>query len=388
MPWKIQTKMNQRIEFVMRAQQTQNFRALCREYGISPRVGYKWHKRFVEQGIEGLREESRRPKSSPKGLEEEVVCRVVRLRERHPQWGARKLQELYRRNHGNEPSESSIKRVLEKCGLVKKRRIRVASEVGRLSSGAKAEAPNDIWTIDFKGWWNDKDGRCDPLTIRDEYSRMVLELRGLENAKSETVRSAMEKVFEKHGLPRRIRSDNGSPFAASGSLLGLSRLSAWWMSLEIALERGRPGCPQDNGAHERLHLDISRQLEKVGYGERQAAFDLWRREFNEERPHEALGMKCPAEVYRNSERKYEGTPEKLEYPGIETRRVDRVGKISIQGAKYFLTTALRGLHVGLKPMQGGALEVRFGVLILGQIDTHTQAFAPILPVRKEVKKAA
>ena len=389
MPWKTQTQMNQRMEFVMRAQTTENFRALCREYGISPRVGYKWSRRFVLHGLEGLQEESRKPKSSPSGLGEGVVCRIVRFRERHPHWGARKIQELYKRSHGEPPSESSIKRVLEKCGLVKKRRTRPAVETGRLHSGAKAQAPNEIWTIDFKGWWHDANGRCDPLTIRDEFSRKVLELRALENAKTETVRAAMEEVFKRHGLPGRIRSDNGVPFASTSAPLGLSRLSAWWLALGIDLERGRPGCPQDNGAHERLHLDISRQLERAGYTERQAAFDLWRKEFNEERPHEALGMRFPSEVYRDSERKYEGTPEKLVYPGIESRRVKANGSIDFRSKWYFLSTALAGWDVGLSPVASGCWEVRFGRLVLGHLEEATEAFLPIVAqTSQEVPQAA
>lgn len=389
MPWETKTKMNQRMEFVMRAQTTENFRALCREYGISPKVGYKWSRRFVQNGLGGLNEESRRPKTSPKGLSEEVVCRIVLFRERHPHWGAKKIHELYQRSHGEAPSQSSIKRVLEKCGLVKKRRTRPAVEAGRLNSGAKAAAPNEIWTIDFKGWWHDAKGRCDPLTIRDEFSRKVLELRALENAKTETVKAAMEEVFKRHGLPRRIRSDNGAPFAASSALLGLSRLSAWWLALGIDLERSRPGCPQDNGAHERLHLDISRQLERAGYTERQAAFDLWRKEFNDERPHEALGMRFPSEVYRDSERKYESAPEKLLYPGIESRRVKPNGMIHFEGKVYFLSTALEGWDVGLAPVEGGRWEVRFGRLVLGHLETATEAFLPIVtPTSQEVAKAA
>jgi len=142
-----------------------------------PKVGSKWSRRFVQNGLGGLNEESRRPKTSPTGLSEEVVCRIVLFRERHPHWGAKKIHEFYQRSHGEAPSQSSIKRVLEKCGLVKKRRARPAVEVGRLNSGAKAAAPNEIWTIDFKGWWHDAKGRCDPLTIRDEFSRKVCRRR-------------------------------------------------------------------------------------------------------------------------------------------------------------------------------------------------------------------
>jgi putative transposase len=199
----------------------------------------------------------------------------------------------------------------------------------------------------------------------------------------------MEEVFKRHGLPGRIRSDNGVPFASTSAPLGLSRLSAWWLALGIDLERGRPGCPQDNGAHERLHLDISRQLERTGYTERQAAFDLWRKEFNEERPHEALGMRFPSEVYRDSERKYEGTPEKLVYPGIESRRVKANGSIDFRSKWYFLSTALAGWDVGLSPVASGCWEVRFGRLVLGHLEEATEAFLPIVAqTSQEVPQAA
>ena len=221
MPWIPLTKMNQRVEFVLKAQTTANFRALCREYGISTRVGYKWQSRFLAGGLDGLVEQSRRPKSSPDGLSEEVVCRIVRYRERHPTWGARKFQELYRRGYGEPPSESSIKRVLERSGLVKKRRVRPAAAGGRLASGVRAQKPNEVWTLDFKGWWYDPSGRCEPLTVRDEYSRYILEVRAMANARTESVRVCLERLFERHGLPGAIRSDNGSPFACARSLLGL-----------------------------------------------------------------------------------------------------------------------------------------------------------------------
>ena len=290
MPWQTKNPMNQRSEFAIKAMKTDNFRELCREYGISPRVGYKWKERFEQEGLAGMGERSRRPKRSPDGLCEEVVCRIVRLKERHRHWGARKLEELYQRQWGGAPSESSIKRVLQKAGLVEEKKRRRARECGRICSGTKAGAPNEVWTVDFKGWWRDADGRCEPLTVRDEplghelwaewYSRMVLENRALGDAKSATVRAAFERLFEKHGLPAAIRSDNGSPFAASGALLGLSRLSAWWLALGIGLERSRPACPprrrrgiaevggrasQDNPGHERMHQDIAREIEGTAY---------------------------------------------------------------------------------------------------------------------------
>lgn len=292
----------------MKALRTDNFRALCEEYGISAKTGYKWRERFLEHGLAGMAERSRRPRSHADQLAESVVCEMVRLKLAHRHWGPRKIRELYLRRHGTAASESSFKRVLERAGMTEPRRRRQrATEAGRVWSGRRAQAPNEVWTVDFKGWWYDGKGeRCEPLTVRDEHSRYVLELRRLADGRTGTVRLCFERLFERHGLPEAIRSDNGTPFAQARGLLGLSRLSAWWVALGIDLERGRPGHPQDNGGHERLHRDIGVELEPRTAA--QEALDLWREEFNQERPHEALGMKCPAEVYQPSQRPYAGTP--------------------------------------------------------------------------------
>ena len=182
--------------------------------------------------------------------------------------------------------------MLERSGLTQKRKVRRASQSGRLCSGRTAQGPNVVWTVDFKGWWYSGLERCEPLTVRDEYSRYLLELRALEDARSVTVQKRFERLFECYGLPEAIRSDNGSPFASRSAVHGLSRLSAWWVALGIDLERGRPGHPQDNGAHERLHRDISLELQCLGRID-QNSLELWRQEFNQQRPHEALGMRCP-----------------------------------------------------------------------------------------------
>jgi len=377
MPWEIKNQMNQRSEFALRAMKTDNFRELCREYGISARTGYKWKARFEQEGLAGMAERSRRPRSSPEGLREEEVCRIVLLKERHRHWGARKIQALYGRQWGKAPCESSIKRVLARAGLVEKKRQRAARECGRICSGTQACAPNEVWTVDFKGWWRDAQGRCEPLTVRDEFSRMVLENRALGDAKTATVRAAFERLFEKHGLPGAIRSDNGTPFAASGALLGLSRLSAWWLALGIGLERSRPGCPQDNPGHERMHKDIAREIQGTAYEGRQATLDEWTREFNEERPHESLGMKTPAEVYQKSSRPWKGTPEQLEYEGMSKRRVQRGGSIRFEGMSYFLSTALGGWEVGLKAAGADKVDVYFGRLLLGQIEPVSASFHPV-----------
>ena len=365
--------MEERIEFGLKAMRTLNFRALCQEYGISAKTGYKWKERFLREGIAGMAEQSRRPQSSPEQLAEEKVCEIVRLKLAHVAWGPRKIRELYLRRHGEAASESTFKRVLERSGLTQKRRRRRALESGRLSSGRKGVTPNEVWTVDFKGWWRSWGKRCEPLTVRDEYSRYVLELRAMHNARTETVRQSFEQLFERRGLPQVIRSDNGSPFASVHGLFGLSRLSAWWVALGIDLERGRPGHPQDNGAHERMHRDISREIEALGESD-QAALDLWRESFNYERPHEVLAMRCPGEVYIASERKYEGTPEELDYAQMCTRRVSAHGTIKLDNQSLFLSRALAGWSVGLKPIAADLMEVWFGRLLLGQIDLSTSNF--------------
>jgi len=259
MPWKESRKMNQRIEFAMKALTADNFGELCREYGISRKTGYKWRERFVAEGIGGMHEQSRRPHSHANELSESVVCEIIRLKQAHRFWGPRKIRELYRRKHPSDtPSESSFKRVLKRAGLTQSRKRLRAAKTGRIAAGRKAQAPNEVWTVDFKGWWFSCDRqRVEPLTVRDEHSCMILELRALENARTDTVKQCFEDLFEKHGLPEAIRSDNGPLFASTNGLHGLSRLSAWWLALGIDLERGRPGCPQDNGAHEPMNACIA-----------------------------------------------------------------------------------------------------------------------------------
>lgn len=364
--------MNQRKEFVLKAIHTKNFRQLCQEYGISTKTGYKWRERFYENGFAGMAELSRRPRRHAKQLAEAVVCQIVRLKHAHPHWGARKLRDIYQRLHEQAPSESTFKRILEQVGLVEKRRVRRRSQAGRISTGRKASAPNEIWTVDFKGWWHGTNGqRCEPLTVRDEFTRYVLELRAVADARAQTVRACFERLFERHGLPEAIRSDNGLPFATCTGVLGLSKLSAWWVALGIDLERGRPGCPQDNGAHERFHWDVERELRGQ---EQQASFDEWRRTFNQERPHESLGMKRPAELYKPSERKYEGTPQDLTYPKMEPRRVASTGHIHYGKHSLFISTALSGWSVGLEPCDHGKFNVHFAQLLLGQYDQSSAAF--------------
>ena len=389
MPWKETQKMDQRIEFVMKSLTCQHFGELCREYGISRKTGYKWQQRFLKGGAGGLEELSRKPKGHAEALSEEVICEIVRLKQAHPHWGPVKIRELFRRKHPSDtPCESSFKRVLERAGLTKPRKRRQSRETGRLSSGRKAQAPNEVWTVDFKGWWyGPGKAKVEPLTVRDEFSRMILELRAVESAKTEAVRECFTRLFEAHGLPQAIRSDNGPPFASVRGLMGLTRLSAEWLAMGIDLERGRPGRPQDNGAHERMHLDICKELESGKMGRDQDAFDHWREEFNTLRPHESLGLRSPAEVYEPSTRPYEGLPDSLDYGSMESRRVNQKGTICYHCDRIFLSESLGGWNVGLAPIENNLVEVRFANLLLGHLEPLTSSFQPLVSGKGIAAKA-
>ena len=253
--------------------------------------------------------------------------------------------------------------------------MRAAREGGRISSGKRAQGPNEVWTIDFKGKWHDARGeRCEPLTVRDEYSRYILASQRLDNARTQTVWRSLEELFERHGLPEAIRSDNGAPFASVAGVLGLSRLSSRWVAMGIDLERSRPGCPQDNGGHERMHRDLSAAFERRPCESSQGELDLWRQEFNWQRPHESLSMKCPGEVYDNSPRRYEGLPEKLEYPAMETRRILTTGHLKWRGERIFISSALSGWDVGLRPCGCDRWEIYFANLRLGELEPSTASF--------------
>jgi putative transposase len=294
MPWTEIEVMDQRTEFVLRSvRNVEPFGELCREFGISRKTGYKWKERFLQDGLGGLGDQSRRPASSSKEVVEAMVCQIVKLRVAHPTWGARKLRAVLERtvSQNDLPSESSFKRILERAGLVQHlRRVR-SEQAGRLQTPARAERPNQVWTIDFKGWWYTRNRfRFEPLTVRDDFSRYLLCAQALDDARTETVREQLASVFERHGLPEVIRSDNGSPFAARNSPLGLSRLSAWWLALGINLDRIAPGRPDQNGGHERMHRDLACEVEsrsEQDVATQQAVLDEWRRTFNDERPHEA-----------------------------------------------------------------------------------------------------
>lgn len=382
MPWKECNVLNQRTEFVLKSlDRGITFSDLCRDYGISRKTGYKWRERFMCDGLSGLDDHSRRPVNSPDSLSEQVVCEIVRFKNAHPHWGPYKIRQLYLRKHGEAPSESSFKRILDKAGLVKRRKKRKVSSQQRITTNIQPEQPNDVWTVDFKGWWKMLGGgRCEPLTVRDLYSKYILAVDAMESTRTPHIKTAFERVFKENGLPKIILSDNGPPFAVSHALLGLSSLAVWWISLGIQLHRIKPGRPDQNGSHERMHRDICTELQgKVdgNINEHQAAFDAWRHEYNWIRPHETLAMKVPGEVYQKSSRLWTGMIDEVDYGnGFIMRKVAPSGCIGIENRHIRISTTLRGYQIGLKYTGESTLDVWFDYLRLGEIDLETDTFIP------------
>lgn len=385
MPWKETNVMEQKEEFIREMMEGEMpFSHLCKKYGISEKTGYKWKKRYSEEGKAGLYEQSRDAFAHPNELSEDAVLDIVKLKSAHPYWGGKKIQELYRRAYPNRtcPSLSSVNRILKKAGLIRKRKTRPASaDSRRLHQHILPEAVNDVWAIDFKGWWKSSGEICEPFTVRDLVSRKILCAKLLTSKDSDSVRAVMTGLFKQYGLPKVIRSDNGAPFCASNSVLTLTGLSAWWITLGIMPDRTEKGSPGQNGSLERMHADIAREIEgriPGGRAANQAVLDAWVQDYNAIRPNEAIGMKTPDEVYTPSPRKYTGDYNDLEYPiGFLPRKVLNNGHICLDGMRVYVSCSLRGLTVGLKPMDERSYEVYLADFLLGMLDAGLCCFSPL-----------
>jgi transposase InsO family protein len=366
--------MSQKIEFVERATKPgARMSALCREYGVSRETGYKWLNRFKREGPEGLEERSRRPQTAPLATAEELVAAVLKLRESYPRRGPKKLFVLLEKKFGAAtPSVATIARVLKRFGMVRRRsRFGRAVSIVERRPDMRAAAANEIWTVDFKGWWRTRDGqRCEPLTVRDAFSRFVLAIKVLSSTAMPDVRRVFEALFQKYGVPQAIQCDNGVPFISVQARGGLTRLSAWWISLGIRVVRSRPGCPQDNGGHERMHRDMRADLQAFPASSliaEQRDCDRWRLEFNQVRPHEALGGKTPSELYKRSERRPQRT--KFMYPPEWlVRNVTDHGVVNIAGGQIQAGRALVRERVALEPLGGSTHRLWFRELDLGKVD--------------------
>ena len=375
MPWKETCVMEERMQFVLAAKKEGSVMSqLCAEAGISRQTGYTLLRRYESEGVEGLKERSRAPHQHGRSREAELVDDVLALRA-HYGWGAKKLRHKLGELHaGIElPAASTIGDWLAKRGLTHRRRHRAKCPAYSQPFTAASE-PNAVWATDFKGWFRTGDGaRCDPLTLSDAMSRYLLRCQTVVRPDYAHVRPVFETAFSEYGLPWAIRSDNGPPFASTAAG-GLSALSLWWIKLDIRPERIEPAKPQQNGRHERMHLTLKKEATKPAaknFLQQQARFDQFIDTFNQQRPHQALNMRYPAEVYQPSPRPYKGLPE-LEYPFHDrTVTITRCGRICFGRQKINLSQAFAGQRVGVKQVTDRVWLVSFMQYDLGYFDDKT-----------------
>ena len=382
MPWKESKPMDEKLRFVARLLEGEKMAPLCREYGISRKTGYKLWERYQRTGLEGLTDRSRRPKRYAHQLPIQIENEITRLKKEKPNWGAPKLRELLIRKYPEvkPPAISTVHAVLDRHGLVKRKKRRRYKAEGTLLS-QHVKAPNDLWCADYKGQFQMQNNKyCYPLTITDFKSRYLLSCEALETNKEMYAFGVFERAFSEFGLPKAIRTDNGVPFASPHSLYGLSKLSVWWLRLGIEIERIKPGNPQQNGRHERMHLTLKKEATKpAGKNtlQQQETFDAWREEYNFERPHQALEMKIPHEVYQTSTRKYSGLPP-VSYPMHDrSAMITACGRICIGKAKIHISSALAGQNVGLKEVEDKIWLLSFMNYDLGYFDLDSKKIEPI-----------
>jgi putative transposase len=373
--------MDERMKFIGRLLSGEKMAPLCKEFGISRVTGYKIWNRYQQQGTSGLPNRSRAPHKHPNQLPFEIEQLIVRLKKEKPNWGAPKIRELIDKRYSDIklPAISTVHCVLDRHGLVnkKKRRKKFSSIAGYLSIPQQA---NDLWCTDFKGQFKMKNKRyCFPLTITDFNSRYLISCEALNSTSEDPCYSVFEHAFKEYGLPKAIRSDNGVPFASGNSLWGLTKLSVWWIRLGIKIERIKPGNPQQNGRHERMHRTLKLEATKPAGSnllQQQEKFYDFIREYNYERPHQALAMKCPGEVYENSKIEYKGVSD-LTYPGFDrTLLITNCGRVCMRGGKIHVSQAFANQHVGLKEVDDNIWEVSFMDYQLGYFDEFSRKFAP------------
>jgi len=358
---------------------------LCADYQISRKTGYKWVDRFEAAGPPGLQDQARRPAHSPLATDPALVEALVALRTRHPRWGARKLLVVAARHdpEATWPSRSTVCALLKTRGLVapRPRRNRYAHVTSKL---APITAVNQTWTTDFKGHFRTGDRRyCYPLTLRDGFSRFVLRCDALAGPTDAATRPRFERAFAEYGLPQRIRSDNGGPFASTG-LARLSRLSVWWMRLGIIPERIALGHPEQNGSHEQFHSVLKANTARPPAAHaraQQRRFDRFCAEYNHERPHEALQDAVPASCYQPSARPWPRQLPALEYPGhLEVRRVSTIGQVAWRGTVLFVSEALAHTDIAFEEVDDGFWTIRFASVVLARYDERHRRLQPIVPV--------
>jgi len=375
--------MDERLKFIADCLKDEwSLSDLCQYYGISRKSGYKWLARYLAEGPSGLHDRSRAPNHHPNAVHKMIQDRIVAFRAEHPHWGPRKLVHRLRQLEPDTrwPALSTVGEILKRHGLTvpRRRKRRTPPYAQPFREGLQ---PNDVWCADFKGWFRTQSGtRIDPLTISDAVSRYLLRCQALMRLTSTTAQAVFTAAFQEFGLPAAIRTDNGAPFASTG-LGGLSRLSVWWLRLGILPERIRPGHPEENGRHERMHRTLKQataQPPRATPKAQQQAFNRFRTEYNQERPHEALDMQTPAQHYQPSPRSFPARLPEMEYPsGYLVRRVRSNGQIRWQGRLIFVSEVLIGHRVGLIEVDNGTWRLDFGALKLALFDEKTDKFKPI-----------
>jgi transposase InsO family protein len=365
--------MDQRTQFIADyLRQTWSISELCEHYSVSRKTGYKWIDRYLTHGPAGLEELSRRPRNCWRQTPDHVVQALLEARRRHPSWGAKKLLCILAKRHADWPwpHRATVYDILKRHGLIApKRRRRRFGHPGRPNT--PIDAPNAVWSADFKGHFRTGDGRyCYPLTITDGYSRFLLGCQALHSTSVDRSKPVFTRVFREFGLPQRIRTDNGVPFATA-SLARLSQLSAWWVRLGILPELIEPGKPQQNGRHERMHRTLKAETTRPAAASltvQQRRFNRFREEFNHDRPHEALDMQTPAYCYARSPREMPNKLPPLEYPDrFEVRYVSANGGIRWNHHWVNVSTCCAGQYVGLEEIDDGIWNVYFGALKLGRL---------------------
>lgn len=384
MPWRETDVLELRRQFISRWQLgDESISELCEEFGVSRKTGHKWLKRFKQGGSEGLRDQHRRPRCFKDELPKEILCEVIRIRNWRPLWGGRKIRQYLDANADFErlPHSRTIDRYLKRCGYAKPRKAdrgRGAYCPERLVEPAE---PNDVWTADFKGWWSTQDGnRCEPLTVRDKLSRFVLNLSAHPGTSFEATKDRFSVIFEEFGLPYVMRFDNGSPFACISALHRLTRFAVWLMKHGVIPNRMDPASPHQNGAHERFHVDIKRELQNspaANLAEEQKRFDVWRWDFNCVRPHEALGGKTPSELYRRSPRRYLGERIVFEYPpDFALRKVNANGEFNWNNKRVNFAKSLAGEYIGVEDDGTPDLNVWFCDFCLASLERNGSRIRP------------
>jgi putative transposase len=374
MPWQEVCPMQERMRFITAVlAEDDSMAALCEEFGVSRKTGYKWLSRYQERGPAGLEEVSHAPHRVPWAITQAHADAIVSARRSHPSWGPKKLRAILRRHTPEQrwPAPSTIGELLKREGLSAARKRRRCA-IPNPTPLRDPFGPNDLWCIDYKGWFRTGDRvRCDPLTMTDDFSRYLLCTKAVPAPDGEHCRAELERVFREYGLPCAIRSDNGAPFASVGAG-GLSKLSVWWIKLGIFPERIDAGEPQQNGRHERMHRTLKAETAQPpaeNSAAQQRRFDRFRAEFNHQRPHEALGQTPPAQHYTASPRAYPARLQDPDYPvDYELRRVRTRGEIKWQGELVYLSEALIGEVIGLCENDDGDAKVYFGPVPLGVID--------------------